>query len=351
MNILVTGGLGYIGSNTAAALLDAGHRVVVFDDESNAEEAVFERIRISSELPAGSERLLFVLGDVCDSALLIDVMKRFAVDAVVHFAAKKAVGESVQKPAWYYQNNVGGLMSVLRAMAASGVSRIIQSSSATVYGNGTPPFDENMPTFGCNPYGWSKVMCERILLDAAAAGKGWRGGLSDECDDHEPLCVGILRYFNPLGAHRSGLLGENPSGIPNNLMPYIVEVATGLREKLYVFGDDYPTRDGTCERDYIHVSDVAKGHVLALENLGEGAEIYNLGTGNGTTVFEVIAAFEKATGVTIPFEIAPRRDGDIAVCYADVTKAKVKLGFVATKTILEMCRDHYRAAELMRESG
>ncbi len=347
MNILVTGGLGYIGSHTCVALLNAGHGVVIVDDTSNSDVSALDRIREAAGLNAnGADRLALRTGDVCDTVELCETMLRYKVDAVLHFAAKKAVGESVQQPVRYYENNVGGLLSVIRAMANSGVYRIIFSSSATVYGDEMPPFMETMPTYGCNPYGWSKVMCERVLLDAATAGKGWNGGLSEV--SVPPLHVAVLRYFNPLGAHKSGLLGENPVGIPNNLLPFVVQVALGQREKLYVFGNDYPTRDGTCERDYIHVCDVADGHVLALEHLAQGVQVYNLGTGRGQTVLEVIDAFEKSTGVTIPFEFSPRREGDIAICYADVQKAEAELGFTARHNLMDMCRDHYLAAKAMQ---
>ncbi len=345
MSILVTGGLGYIGSHACVALLDAGQNVVVYDDASNADPSVADRICEAAGLRSQREaRFSFVLGDVRDTAKLIETMRTNAIDTVMHFAAKKAVGESVHKPVWYYDVNVGGLLSVLKAMAQSGVSRIIFSSSATVYGDGIPPFVEGMATSGCNPYGWSKAICERFLLDAAAAASHWHEGIADQ-SDAKALSIGILRYFNPLGAHQSYLLGENPKGIPNNLLPLVVQAALGQREKLYVFGSDYPTRDGTCERDYIHVCDVADGHVLALEKLKTGVEIYNLGTGRGNTVLEVLDAFRTATGVSVPYEMTGRREGDIAVCYADVQKAATELGFLARHTLLEMCRDHYLAAK------
>ncbi len=348
MSTLVTGGLGYIGSHTCVALLNAGKNVVVYDDASNADPSATQRICQAAGVPRQSDRFAFVLGDIRDTGRLSETMQSFSVDTVMHFAAKKAVGESVQKPALYYDVNVGGLLSVLRAMARSGVSRLIFSSSATVYGNEEAPFVETMPTYGCNPYGWSKVICERILNDSAAAKDSWHVGLA-ESSGASPLNIAILRYFNPLGAHQSYLLGENPKGIPNNLLPLVVQVALGQREKISVFGGDYPTKDGTCERDYIHVCDVANGHLLALDKLSPGIQVYNLGTGKGNTVLEVIAAFELATGVKVPYEMSSRREGDIAISYADVRKAKNELGFIARYALVDMCRDHYLAAKALRD--
>jgi UDP-glucose 4-epimerase len=348
VSVLVTGGLGYIGSHACAALLKAGFEVVAYDDVSNAESSVAAKIQEAVGAAKG-KGFTFVAGDVRDTPRLEDTIRQHHVDTVMHFAAKKAVGESVARPALYYDVNVGGLLSVLRAMALCGVSRLIFSSSATVYGEGVAPFVESMPTYGCNPYGWSKVMCERVLMDAAAAGQGWHEGFA--AGGGGALSVGILRYFNPLGAHASGLLGENPKGIPNNLLPYIVQTALGQREKLQVFGGDYPTRDGTCERDYIHVCDVVDGHILALDKLAPGVQTYNLGVGRGVTVLEVIAAFEEATGVAVPYEIAPRREGDIAISYADVKKAAEELGFVARHSLTDMCRDHYRAAKALGDAA
>lgn len=348
MNILVTGGLGYIGSHTCVELINAGHGVAIVDNLSNSDKPVFERIQKAANLDSSdANRLALIIGDVCDTTLLGETMRQYQTDAVIHFAAKKAVGESVQKPVRYYENNVGGILSVLRAMAYNGINRIIFSSSATVYGNGTPPFIETMPTYGCNPYGWSKVICERILIDAAAAGNSWSSELGEK--NAQPLQVSILRYFNPLGAHKSGQLGENPRGIPNNLLPFMVQVALGQRERLYVFGNDYPTRDGTCERDYIHVCDISEGHVLALDHLEQGVHIFNLGTGRGHTVLEVVEAFEQSTGVKIPYEFAKRREGDIAISYADNQKAKSELEFSTQYSLKEMCRDHYQAAKSMQE--
>lgn len=325
--ILLTGGAGYIGSHTAVELLTAGYDVVIADDLSNSEESVIDRIAIIV-----GRRPEFRCIDVSDRTALEALFGEYPIDAVVHFAGFKAVGESVAKPLMYYRNNLDTTLTLLEVMAAHGCKRIVFSSSATVYGEENPsPYVEDMPEGRCtSPYGWTKFMVERILTDAAKA-------------DSE-MSVVLLRYFNPLGAHESGLIGEKPNGIPNNLMPYITQVAAGIREKLYVFGNDYDTPDGTGVRDYIHVVDLAKGHVRALEYADGhgGAEVINLGTGRGSSVLEVVSAFERVNGVRIPYEIAPRRPGDIDSFYADAGKAERVLGWRAEKTLDDMCRDSWR---------
>lgn len=325
--ILLTGGAGYIGSHTAVELLCAGYDVVIADDLSNSEESVIDRIAIIAGRRPEFRRI-----DVSDRTALDALFGEYPIDAVVHFAGFKAVGESVAKPLMYYRNNLDTTLTLLEVMAAHGCKRIVFSSSATVYGEENPsPYVEDMPEGRCtSPYGWTKFMVERILTDAARA-------------DPE-MSVVLLRYFNPLGAHESGLIGEKPNGIPNNLMPYITQVAAGIREKLYVFGNDYDTPDGTGVRDYIHVVDLARGHVRALEYAGghSGAEVINLGTGRGSSVLEVVSAFERVNGVRIPYEIAPRRPGDIDSFYADAGKAERVLGWRAEKTLDDMCRDSWR---------
>ena len=325
--ILLTGATGYIGSHTAVELLNAGEKIVIVDDLSNSEASVIDRIaQITGVRP------VFYQGDVADSALMERVFAEHNIAAVMHFAGYKAVGESVAKPLAYYRNNLDTTLTLLETMQRFGCKRFIFSSSATVYGMSEDvPFRETAPAGGCtNPYGWTKYMIEQILTDTAAA-------------DPE-MSVVLLRYFNPIGAHESGLIGEKPNGIPNNLMPYITQVAVGKLEKLRVFGNDYPTPDGTGVRDYIHVVDLAKGHLAALRFSAEnrGTEIINLGTGTGYSVLDVIHAFESANGLRIPYEIAPRRSGDIAICYADPTKAHEKLHWRAEKTLEDMCRDSWR---------
>ena len=325
--ILLTGATGYIGSHTAVELLNAGEEIVIVDDLSNSEASVIDRIgKITGKRPA------FCQGDVADKALMASVFKQYPIDAVMHFAGFKAVGESVAKPLAYYRNNIDTTLTLLETMAEFGCRRFIFSSSATVYGMSEDvPFRETAPAGGCtNPYGWTKYMIEQILTDTAAA--------------DPTMSVVLLRYFNPIGAHESGLIGEKPNGIPNNLMPYITQVAVGKLDRLRVFGNDYPTPDGTGVRDYIHVVDLAKGHLAALRYSEEhtGTEIINLGTGVGYSVLDVIHAFEEANGVKIPYEIAPRRDGDIAVCYADPTKAHALLGWKTEKTLRDMCADSWR---------
>ena len=325
--ILLTGGAGYIGSHTAVELINASYDVVVADDLSNSEESVVERIgRITGKTPA------FRRIDVADRAALEKLFSDFDITAVVHFAGFKAVGESVAEPLKYYRNNLDTALTLLETMQKFGCKKVVFSSSATVYGVDNPsPYVEDMPEGRCsNPYGWTKFMVERVMEDAAAA-------------DPE-MSVVLLRYFNPIGAHESGLIGEKPNGIPNNLMPYITQVAAGIRERLSVFGNDYDTPDGTGVRDYIHVVDLARGHVKALEYAGShtGTEKINLGTGRGQSVLEVVNAFERATGVKIPYVFAPRRAGDLASYYADASKAERVLGWRAEKTLDDMCRDSWR---------
>jgi UDP-glucose 4-epimerase len=327
MKVLVTGGAGYIGSHTCVELMQAGHEVLVLDNLCNSHAAVLERIaRIAGKRPD------FVQADVRDSGALGDCFARRRFDAVIHFAGLKAVGESVEKPLEYYDNNVQGALSLSRAMAAAGVGTLVFSSSATVYGNAAPmPLREDAPLGPTNPYGQSKWMVERILGDLAASDPvSWR--------------VALLRYFNPVGAHPSGLIGEDPQGIPNNLMPNIAQVAVGVRDRVRIFGSDYPTRDGTGIRDYIHVVDLARGHLAALEALrrdGRGFTV-NLGTGRGVSVLEAVHAFERASGRTIATEKVARRAGDVAESYADPSLAERLLGWKAEHGIDDMCRDTWR---------
>ena len=327
MTILLTGGTGYIGSHTAVELLHLGYDVVIADNLANSDAAVLDAIeQITGRRPA------FFHCDVADAAALEQVFAAFPdIEAVIHFAGLKAVGESVHKPVEYYRNNLDTTLTLLETMARHGCKKLVFSSSATVYGEANPvPFTETMPAGGCtNPYGRTKYFIEEILRDAARA------------DD--ALCVVLLRYFNPIGAHESGLIGEKPNGIPNNLMPYITQTAAGVREKLSIFGSDYPTPDGTGVRDYIHVVDLARGHAAALDyaKKNTGAEVFNLGTGVGYSVLEVVHAFEKANGVPVPYVMAPRRSGDIAECYASTAKAKAVLHWSAEKTLEDMCRDSW----------
>ena len=327
MKILLTGAAGYIGSHTAVELANAGFDTVIVDDLSNSSaEAVKRCERITGK------RIPFYHADAADKEALRAVFLETKPDAVMHFAGFKAVGESVQKPLMYYRNNLDTTLSLLEVMAECGVGPFIFSSSATVYGQDvTVPCVETAPAGGCtNPYGWTKYMIEQIARDAAAADPN--------------MSVVLLRYFNPIGAHESGLIGEAPAGIPNNLMPYITQVAVGKRSHLSVFGNDYPTPDGTGVRDYIHVVDLAKGHVAALRYAltHKGTEVFNLGTGRGVSVLELVHAFEAATGVKIPYEIAPRRPGDLAECWADPSKAERVLGWHAEKTVEDMCADSWR---------
>ncbi len=327
MTILVTGGAGYIGSHTVLELLNAGLRVVVLDNLSNASPESLRRVEALTD-----KKIAFVEGDIRDAALLDRVFAQYQPSQVIHFAGLKAVGESVVQPVSYYQNNVGGTLTLLEAMAKAGVHSLVFSSSATVYG--TPkhlPIKESMATGGTtNPYGTSKWMIEQILQDTAKADPRWR--------------FALLRYFNPIGAHPSGQIGEDPKGLPNNLVPYISQVAVGKLPELNIFGDDYDTPDGTGVRDYIHVVDLAVGHLKALEKLERdaGVHIYNLGTGQGYSVLDMVRAFEKVSGRDIPYRIVPRREGDIAVCYASAEKALKELGWQAEKGLEEMMADTWR---------
>lgn len=329
MRILLTGGAGYIGSHTALAVLDAGHEPVLLDNFSNSVPGVVDRLGAIAGRP-----LTMVKGDVRDLSLLRSVLAQENIDAVIHFAASKAVAESVADPLTYYANNVGGMITLLQAMEAEDVRTIVFSSSATVYGEPQRlPLDESHPTRAINPYGQTKLMCENILSDLVHADRGWQ--------------VSILRYFNPVGAHPSGLIGEDPTGVPNNLMPLVTRAAQGRLDRLQIYGTDYPTPDGTAVRDYIHVVDLAEGHVAALEALkaGEALQLYNLGTGRGTSVSELISAFERATGVTVPHVATGRRPGDVAAMYAAVEKAERELGWRATHGVAEMCSDSWRFAK------
>jgi UDP-glucose 4-epimerase len=324
MNVLVTGGAGYIGSHIAVELAEAGFDIIIADNYSNSSKEVVRRI----EELAG--RKIFACDvDVCDKAALSEVFGNHEIGAVIHCAGFKAVGESVREPLKYYRNNLGSTVALLEAMEAFSVNRIIFSSSATVYGVPKAlPYTEDMETGPCtNPYGTTKLMSEQIIRDAAAA--------------RPEMSAVLLRYFNPVGAHPSGRIGENPSGIPNNLMPYIAQVAVGRLESLGVFGDDYPTKDGTGVRDYIHVVDLAKGHVAALQYSLEhtGVEVFNLGSGQGSSVLDLVRAFERANGVKIPYRILPRREGDLPAYWADASKAARVLGWKAEKTLEDMCRD------------
>jgi UDP-glucose 4-epimerase len=326
MKILVTGGMGYIGSHTCVELIKAGHDVVVVDNLSNAQAAVQQRV----EQIAG-KAIVFAHVDIRDRAALEAVFGAHDIGAVIHFAGLKAVGESVAQPLRYYDNNVNGSVMLFETMAKFGVKTLVFSSSATVYGDpASVPILEDFPLSATNPYGRSKLMVEDILRDLSKAQPEWR--------------IALLRYFNPVGAHESGLIGEEPNGIPNNLVPYIAQVANGQREKLSVYGGDWPTPDGTGLRDYIHVVDLAIGHVKTLDKLatGPGTLTYNLGTGRGNSVLEMVRAFEAASGKTIPFQIVARRPGDIAQCYADPAKARDELGWTAERDIAQMCADSWR---------
>ncbi len=326
MRVLVTGGAGYIGSHTCVEMLGSGHELVVVDNLCNSKEESLRRVRAITGRDFG-----FVQADLRDRAALDGIFAAQSIDAVIHFAGLKAVGESVQFPLEYYDNNVSGTVTLCRAMAAAGVKNIVFSSSATVYGDpASVPIREPFPLSATNPYGRSKLFIEEILRDLHVADPAWN--------------VVLLRYFNPVGAHPSGRIGEDPNGIPNNLMPFVAQVAVGKLPKLRVFGDDYPTPDGTGVRDYIHVVDLARGHLAALNKLQDqpGAVVYNLGTGRGYSVLEMVAAFAAASGRPIPYEIAPRRAGDIATCYADPAKARDELGWQAQYGIAEMVRDTWR---------
>lgn len=327
MAVLVTGGAGYIGSHTCLKLLEAGYEVVVVDNLLNSSEESLKRVE---ELTGKS--ITFYQADVRDQETLDGIFEKEDISSVIHFAGLKAVGESVAKPLMYYQNNLISTLVLLEVMKAHGCNKIVFSSSATVYGlPKSVPIREDFPLSVTNPYGRTKLMQEDMLRDIAAA-------------DPE-LSVMILRYFNPIGAHESGRIGEDPKGIPNNLLPYVSQVAVGKLPRVHVFGNDYDTPDGTGVRDYIHVCDLAQGHVLALQKMeksGAGVYTYNLGTGKGTSVFELIEAFGKACGKEVPYQVDPRRDGDIAECYADPALAEAELGFKAQFSIDEMCRDSWK---------
>lgn len=324
MNIFVAGGAGYIGSHTCVALLEAGHSVIVGDNLCNSKAETLDRVEQIS-----GKKITFYPINVTDEEAVDRIFAAHTIDGVIHFAGFKAVGESVEKPLAYYYNNIVSTMVLTKASYKHAVKRFVFSSSATVYGENEVPFVETMtllPT--TNPYGETKVMSERILTDIVKAKPGWS--------------VALLRYFNPVGAHPSGLIGEAPTGIPNNLMPIITRVAKGKLAKLQIFGGDYPTVDGTGVRDYIHVSDLAEGHVAALDKLSPGVHIYNLGSGQGTSVLQLVQAFKEANAIDLPYEIVDRRPGDIAACHAAVLKAERELGWKAKRDLLEMCRDAWR---------
>lgn len=326
MNVLVTGGMGYIGSHTCIQMIEAGMTPVIFDNLYNSKKSVLKRVeQVTGVAPS------FIEGDIRDKQALVAVMKAHQINAVIHFAGLKAVGESVEKPLEYYDNNVNGTLVLVDAMCEVGVKSIVFSSSATVYGDpASVPITEDFPTSATNPYGRSKLMVEECLTDFQKANPDWS--------------VTLLRYFNPVGSHPSGHLGEDPQGIPNNLMPFVSQVAVGRRECLSVFGDDYPTKDGTGVRDYIHVMDLADGHVAALKKVGqkEGLHVYNLGTGNGYSVLDMVKAFELASGKQVPYQIVERRPGDIAECWADPSKAMRDLEWKADRTLEEMTTDTWR---------
>ena len=327
MAILVTGGAGYIGSHTVVELQNAGYDVVVLDNLSNASEKALDRVSKITGKP-----VKFYKADILDRDALNDIFDKETIESCIHFAGLKAVGESVVKPWEYYENNIAVTLTLVDVMRKNNVKNIIFSSSATVYGDPAQiPITEECPKGQCtNPYGWTKSMLEQVLTDIQKADPEWN--------------VMLLRYFNPIGAHKSGTIGENPNGIPNNLMPYITQVAVGKLKELGVFGNDYDTPDGTGVRDYIHVVDLAKGHVKALKKIEEnpGLAIYNLGTGKGYSVLDIVKNFEAATGVKIPYVIKPRRAGDIATCYCDASKAEKELGWKAENGIREMCEDSWR---------
>lgn len=324
--ILVTGGTGYIGSHTCVELISSGEDIVILDNLCNSRREVIDNIeRITGKRP------VLITEDIRNEDAIDQVFTNYPIQAVIHFAGLKSVGESVANPLQYYENNVYGSMVLFRAMAAHGIKQLVFSSSATVYGDPSSlPIREDFPLQATNPYGRSKLMIEEMLQDIAVADPGWN--------------IAILRYFNPIGAHNSGLIGEAPNGVPNNLMPYIAQVAAGQREFLSVFGNDYATPDGTGIRDYIHVVDLAAGHLKALEKLmgNSGIHIYNLGTGHGCSVLEMVDAFEKASGKPVPYRVMPRRVGDVAQSYADPQKAERELGWKAIRSIAEMCADSWR---------
>lgn len=326
MAVLVTGGAGFIGSHTCLALLEAGFDIIVVDNESNSQKTSLKRI---GELTG--KKFTYYQVDLLDKAALNGVFSDHTIDAVIHFAGLKAVGESVAQPLRYYHNNLTGTLILCEVMEKHNVNRLVFSSSATVYGtHDQVPFTEDLPLNATNPYGQTKLMIEQILRDVHAANPDW--------------AIALLRYFNPIGAHESGQIGENPNGIPNNLIPYITQVAVGKLPELKVFGNDYPTHDGTGVRDYIHVMDLAEGHVKALEKIlkSSGVEAYNLGTGTGYSVLDMVKVFEKVIGREIPYQVVDRRPGDIAVSYADPNKAKKELGWSAKRNLEQMCEDAWR---------
>ena len=326
MKILVTGGAGYIGSHTCVELLKNNYEVVIIDNLSNSKEEVIDSIKKIT-----NKDLVFYKGDVCDKELLEKIFDENKIDAVIHFAGYKAVGESVEKPLEYYENNIGSTINLCKVMRKFNCKKLIFSSSATVYGEQkVMPIKEEYPVGGTtNPYGTSKLFIEHILEDLVVSDPDWS--------------IILLRYFNPIGADESGLIGDNPNGIPNNLMPYVCRVATGELKELSIFGDDYDTKDGTGVRDYIHVSDLANGHVLAINKVlnDKGVNIYNLGTGIGYSVLDIVNTFNKVNNLNIPYKIVERRAGDIAICYADTTKAYKELGFKCKKNLEDMVRDSY----------
>ena len=325
MAVLVTGGAGYIGSHTVVELLKANYEVVIVDNYSNSKPEVLNRIKTITD-----KDFTFYEADLLDKPALEEIFKKEAIDSVIHFAGYKAVGESVAKPVEYYHNNITGTLILLEVMKEHGVKNIVFSSSATVYGMNNPsPLTEELPTSATNPYGYTKVMIEQILRDVNVSDEEWN--------------IALLRYFNPIGAHESGLIGEDPSGVPNNLMPYITQVAVGKLPELSIFGDDYDTHDGTGVRDYIHVVDLALGHLKALESFGnyKGVGTYNLGTGIGYSVLDLVKNFQKANDIVIPYKLVERRPGDVATCYADATRANEILGWNAKKDLADMCRDSW----------
>lgn len=326
MAILVTGGAGYIGSHTCVELLQAGFEVIVIDNYSNSKPEVLNRVKQITE-----KSLTFYELDLLDRSGLEMVFLKHKIEAVIHLAGLKSVGESVRIPLHYYFNNISGTFLLCKMMEKYGVRKMVFSSSATVYGmSDVVPISEHFPLQATNPYGRTKLMIEEILRDIYQADNRWS--------------IALLRYFNPVGAHKSGLIGEDPNGIPNNLMPYITQVAVGKLEQLHIFGNDYATSDGTGVRDFIHINDLALGHLSALENVRSetGVEAYNLGTGKGYSVLEIVAAFQRASGINIPYTISDRRSGDVGSCYADPSKARKNLGWIANKEIDEMCEDAWR---------
>lgn len=325
--ILVTGGAGYIGSHTCVELINAGFEVIVIDNLSNSSEESLKRVEEITQ-----KSLTFVKGDIRDTAVLVKLFEKYSIDAVIHFAGLKAVGESQKKPLIYFDNNIAGSISLMKAMKQAGIHHLVFSSSATVYDEANiSPLTEEMSTgMPSNNYGYTKLIVEQLLQKEALADEEWS--------------IALLRYFNPVGAHESGLIGEDPQGVPNNLMPYITQVAVGKRDKLSIYGDDYETADGTGVRDYIHVVDLAKAHLCALENRlqQQGCRAWNIGTGNGTSVLEMKNTFESVNSVAIPFEIAPRRDGDLPLYYADNTRAITELGWKPEYTLEDMLKDSWR---------